>query len=56
MMDAMTLQALAQLSDNGFWAVFWWAFFMSLPSLIFVIALVVGVRAFWKYQTKNDGA
>lgn len=55
-MDSLTIQAISQLSNNGLWAIFWWAFFRMLPELILVCAIVAGGRAIWKYNTKRDSA
>lgn len=48
MIDAETVKVLAELSDNGFWAVFWWAAFNALPNTLFVILCAWWSRVLWR--------
>ena len=53
-MDIETIAALQEISGDGFWAVFFFSLFRSLPELIMVIALILGVRTVWKKMTEED--
>ena len=50
-METELIQALKELGDNGFWAIFWYSLFRALPELLFIGALIIGVRAAWKNIT-----
>jgi len=53
-MDIETIAALQEISGNGFWAVFFFSLFRSLPDLIMVTAVIIGVRTVWNKMKEND--
>jgi len=49
-MDAITIEALSRLSDNGLWAVVWYSLFNNIADYIIVGGIVWAVRTLWRYK------
>ena len=45
---------LAIESSDGLWAIFWYSLITTLPELLFMAALVMAARAWWKMVTKEE--